>query len=112
MARLADPAVGYVCGQVRFDGTRAANEEGLYWRYEMAVRELESSLGGVTAGNGAINAIRREAYLFLEPTRGQDISFPFELDKRGWRSVYEPGALARGAPGRHGRRASSAASGG
>jgi cellulose synthase/poly-beta-1,6-N-acetylglucosamine synthase-like glycosyltransferase len=95
VARFADPAVGYVCGQVRFDGTGAVNEEGLYWRYEMAVRELESSLGGVTAGNGAINAIRRTAYLFLEPTRGQDISFPFELQKRGWRSVYEPGALAR-----------------
>ena len=68
-------------GAVRRDG--AANEEGLYWRYEMAVRELESSLGGVTAGNGAINAIRREAYLFLEPTRGQDISFPFELESAG-----------------------------
>jgi cellulose synthase/poly-beta-1,6-N-acetylglucosamine synthase-like glycosyltransferase len=95
VARLADPAVGYVCGQVRFDGAGAANEEGLYWRYEMAVRELESSLGGVTAGNGAINAIRREAYLFLEPTRGQDISFPFELQKRGWRSEYEPRAQAR-----------------
>jgi cellulose synthase/poly-beta-1,6-N-acetylglucosamine synthase-like glycosyltransferase len=95
VVRLADPAVGYVCGQVRFDGTGAANEEGLYWRYEMAVRELESSLGGVTAGNGAINAIRRDAYLFLEPTRGQDISFPFELRKRGWRSEYEPAALAR-----------------
>jgi cellulose synthase/poly-beta-1,6-N-acetylglucosamine synthase-like glycosyltransferase len=95
VARLADPDVGYVCGQVRFDGTDAANEEGLYWRYEMAVRRLESSLGGVTAGNGAINAIRRDAYLFLEPTRGQDISFPFELQKRGWRSVYEPAALAR-----------------
>ena len=38
--RLGDPAVGYVCGQVRFDGAGAANEEGLYWRYEMAVREL------------------------------------------------------------------------
>ena len=28
------------------------NEEGAYWRYEMAVRELESALAGVTAGNG------------------------------------------------------------
>ncbi len=94
-ARLAAPRVGYVCGQVRFDGEGAANEEGLYWRYEMAVRELESSLGGVTAGNGAINAVRREAYIFLEPTRGQDISFPYELVKRGWRPVYAPDARAR-----------------
>jgi cellulose synthase/poly-beta-1,6-N-acetylglucosamine synthase-like glycosyltransferase len=95
VARLRDPEVGYVCGQVRFDGVGVANEEGLYWRYEMAVRELESRLGGVTAGNGAINAVRREAYIFLEPTRGQDISFPYELVKRGWRPIYAPEAVAR-----------------
>ena len=95
VARLRDPDVGYVCGQVRFDGAGAANEEGLYWRYEMAVRELESRLAGVTAGNGAINAVRRDAYIFLEPTRGQDISFPYELVKRGWRPVYAPEAVAR-----------------
>jgi len=95
VARLADPKVGYVCGQVRFDGAGAANEEGLYWRYEMAVRELESRLAGVTAGNGAINAVRRNAYIFLEPTRGQDISFPYELVKRGWLPVYAPEAVAR-----------------
>src|SRR5439155_26713424 len=55
VARLAGPEVGYVCGQVRFDAGAAASEEGLYWRYEMAVRALESRLGGVTAGNGATN---------------------------------------------------------
>jgi cellulose synthase/poly-beta-1,6-N-acetylglucosamine synthase-like glycosyltransferase len=95
IARLRDPDVGYVCGQVRLDGAGAANEEGLYWRYEMAVRGLESRLAGVTAGNGAINAVRREAYIFLEPTRGQDISFPYELVKRGWRPIYAPEAVAR-----------------
>jgi cellulose synthase/poly-beta-1,6-N-acetylglucosamine synthase-like glycosyltransferase len=92
--RFADERVGYVCGQVRFVGGEGGNQEGLYWRYEMAVRRLESSLAGVTAGNGAIYAVRREAYLELDPSRGQDISFPFELTKRGWRAVYEPGALA------------------
>jgi cellulose synthase/poly-beta-1,6-N-acetylglucosamine synthase-like glycosyltransferase len=92
--RLADPRVGYVCGQVRLDGGDGDNQEGLYWRYEMAIRALESRLAGVTGGNGAINAIRREAYIALEPTRGQDISLPFELTKRGWRAVYEPAAVA------------------
>ena len=43
------------------------NQEGLYWRYEMAVREMESGLAGVTAGNGAINAVRREAYIGFAP---------------------------------------------
>jgi cellulose synthase/poly-beta-1,6-N-acetylglucosamine synthase-like glycosyltransferase len=92
--RFADERVGYVCGQVRFIGGEGGNQEGLYWRYEMVVRRLESRLAGVTAGNGAIYAVRREAYLELDPSRGQDISFPYELTKRGWRAVYEPRALA------------------
>jgi len=95
VARLADPEVGYVCGLVEFTAPAGtSNQEGLYWRYEMAVREMESELAGVTAGNGAINAVRRAAYVPLSEGRGQDISFPFELAKRGWRSVYEPLARA------------------
>jgi cellulose synthase/poly-beta-1,6-N-acetylglucosamine synthase-like glycosyltransferase len=92
--RLAEPGVGYVCGQVRLRTPDGDNQEGLYWRYELAVRALESRLAGVTAGNGAINAVRRDAYVFLDPERGQDIALPFELVKRGWRPVYEPAAVA------------------
>lgn len=92
--RLAEPGVGYVCGQLRLLSAAGDNQEDLYWRYEMTLRELESRLAGITAGNGAINAVRREAYIFLEPGRGQDISLPFRLVKRGWRPAYEPGAIA------------------
>ena len=94
VSRFVDGRVGYVCGQVRFDGGEGGNQEGLYWRYEMAVRSRETRLAGITAGNGAIYAVRREAYIELDPSRGQDIGFPFELTKRGWRAVYEPGAVA------------------
>ncbi len=94
VARLADPRTGYVCGQLRLEGEDGENQEGLYWRYEMAVRALESRLAGVTAGNGAINAVRRDAYVVLAPDRGQDISLPFEVTKRGWRAVFEPRAVA------------------
>jgi cellulose synthase/poly-beta-1,6-N-acetylglucosamine synthase-like glycosyltransferase len=94
VARLAEPKVGYVCGRLRLDGEGGENQEGVYWRYETAIRALESRLAGVTAGNGAINAVRREAYIALEPTRGQDISLPYEVTKRGWRAVFDPGALA------------------
>ena len=66
---FADPVIGYVCGQLRLEGEGGENQEGLYWRYETAARALESRLAGVTAGNGAINAVRREAYIALEPTR-------------------------------------------
>jgi cellulose synthase/poly-beta-1,6-N-acetylglucosamine synthase-like glycosyltransferase len=94
VARFADERVGYACGQVRFVGGEGGNQEGLYWRYELAVRRMESRLAGITAGNGGIYAVRREAYIKLDPSRGQDIGFPFELTKRGWRAVYEPTAVA------------------
>jgi cellulose synthase/poly-beta-1,6-N-acetylglucosamine synthase-like glycosyltransferase len=91
---FADPAVGYACGQVRFVGAGGDNLEGGYWRYEMALREMESGLAGVTAGNGAIYAVRRDAYLPLPPSGSHDLSFPFLLAKRGRRSLYLPWARA------------------
>ena len=91
---FADPRVGYVCGQVRFTDAEGGNLEGAYWRYEMAVREMESGLAGVTAGNGGIYAVRRDAYIPLPPSGSHDLSFPFALAKRGLRSLYAPRARA------------------
>jgi cellulose synthase/poly-beta-1,6-N-acetylglucosamine synthase-like glycosyltransferase len=94
VAPFADPRVGYVCGQVRFVNESGTNQEGLYWRYEMGLRGLESRVRSVTGGNGAIYATRRESYLVVDPTMGHDLSFPFNMVKRGWRAVYAPGARA------------------
>jgi cellulose synthase/poly-beta-1,6-N-acetylglucosamine synthase-like glycosyltransferase len=94
VAPFCDPGVGYACGQVRFVNDGGTNQEGLYWRYEMAIRTRESQLASVTAGNGAIYAVRPEAYLRVDPVMGHDLSLPFNLVKRGWRAVYAPGARA------------------
>ena len=91
---FADPQVGYVCGDVRFVNETGTNQEGLYWRYEMAVRRMESRLASVTGGNGAIYATRRRSYIVVDPIMGHDLSFPFNMVKRGWRAQYAPGALA------------------
>jgi cellulose synthase/poly-beta-1,6-N-acetylglucosamine synthase-like glycosyltransferase len=93
-----DPRVGYACGRVRFvqpdEGAHATNQEGVYWRYEMAMRQRESRLCSVTAGNGAIYATRRDSYIVVDPIMGHDLSFPFNMVKRGWRAVYAPDARA------------------
>ncbi len=91
---FADPGVGYVCGDVRFVNSRGTNQEGLYWRYEMALRRLESEVRSVTGGNGAIYATRRGAYIVVDAIMGHDLSFPFNMVKRGWRAVYVPTAQA------------------
>ena len=94
VAPFADPRVGYVCGNVRLVGQEGTNQEGLYWRYEMALRRLESRVRSVTGGNGAIYATRHDAYLVVDPIMGHDLSFPFQMVKRGWRAVYAPDARA------------------
>ena len=95
---FADPHVGYACGQVCFvqaaAGAHATNQEGVYWRYEMAVRAYESRLSSITAGNGAIYATRRDAYIVVDPIMGHDLSLPFNMVKRGLRAVYVPDARA------------------
>jgi cellulose synthase/poly-beta-1,6-N-acetylglucosamine synthase-like glycosyltransferase len=94
VAPFANPRVGYVCGDVRLVNDQGTNQEGVYWRYEMALRTLESRVRSVTGGNGAIYATRREAYLVVDPVMGHDLSFPFKLVKRGWLAVYVPEARA------------------
>ncbi|HWD70006.1 MAG TPA: glycosyltransferase family 2 protein [Solirubrobacteraceae bacterium] len=88
VAAFADPSIGYVCGDVSFLHAGGDNQEGLYWRYEMWLRRMESALHSVTSGNGAIYATRREAYLQVDPLAGHDLSFPFNMVKRGWRAIY------------------------
>ena len=104
-----DPQVGYACGRVRFlrspasgdtkgssasPAVQATNQEGVYWRYEMALRARESRLSSITAGNGAIYATRRESYIVVDPIMGHDLSFPFNMVKRGWRAVEVADACA------------------
>jgi cellulose synthase/poly-beta-1,6-N-acetylglucosamine synthase-like glycosyltransferase len=93
-AAFADPSVGYACGRVSFVGEGGTNQEGLYWRYEMWLRRHESALASITAGNGAIYAVRPEAYVEVDAVMGHDLSFPFRMVKDGWRAVEVADARA------------------
>jgi cellulose synthase/poly-beta-1,6-N-acetylglucosamine synthase-like glycosyltransferase len=91
---FADPQVAYVCGRLRLEAPDGSNKEGVYWRYELVTRAGESQLGSVTAGNGAIYALRRSDYAEVDPRFGHDLSLPYLMVQRGRRAVYEPDALA------------------
>ena len=91
---LGDPRVAYVCGRLRLEAPDGSNKEGVYWRYELVTREGESRLGSVTAGNGAVYALRRSDYAEVDPRFGHDLALPYLMVQRGRRAVYEPQALA------------------
>jgi cellulose synthase/poly-beta-1,6-N-acetylglucosamine synthase-like glycosyltransferase len=93
-AAFSDPRVAYACGQVTFVNESGTNQEGLYWRYDLWLRARESELHSITAGNGAIYAVRRRDYIETDPPMGHDLSFPFRMVKRGRRAVYVPEARA------------------
>jgi glycosyltransferase involved in cell wall biosynthesis len=91
---FADPGVGYVCGRLELERPDGTSREPVYWRYELWLRESESRLAGVTAGNGAIYAVRRQDYRELDPRLGHDLGFPYLMKQQGRRPVYDREALA------------------
>jgi cellulose synthase/poly-beta-1,6-N-acetylglucosamine synthase-like glycosyltransferase len=91
---FADLDVAYVCGRLNLTNEDGRNKEGLYWRYELALRADESRLDSVTGGNGSIYAVRREDYVEVDPRFGHDLALPYLMVQRGRRAVYEPDANA------------------
>ena len=89
---LADDDVAYVCGRLVLEGADGTNREGIYWRYELWLRESESALGSITGGNGAIYAVRRSA--FEAQPYGQDAALPALMAGKGLRAVYDADAVA------------------
>jgi cellulose synthase/poly-beta-1,6-N-acetylglucosamine synthase-like glycosyltransferase len=100
MRNFADPDVAYVCGRLRLERSEGTNREGVYWRFELWVRQNESALGSITAGNGGIYAVRRSDYIENDPRIGHDLGLPYQLTQRGRRAVYEPEATAWEKPSR------------
>jgi cellulose synthase/poly-beta-1,6-N-acetylglucosamine synthase-like glycosyltransferase len=94
VTNLGDPEVAYVCGRLRLETAAGSNREGLYWRYELWLREQESRLGSITGGNGSIYALKRADYVEVDPRFGHDLALPYVLVQRGRRAVYEPAAIA------------------
>jgi len=91
---FADPKVGAVVGESTYSDPQAESErsEGLYWKYETAIKRLESRVGSVVGGDGAIYAIRRELYVPMRADALSDFVNPLQIVAKGYRCVYEPEA--------------------
>ncbi|KTG11070.1 glycosyl transferase [Haloprofundus marisrubri] len=90
------PEVGCVVGELRLSReTDDVEGESIWWQYTRFIKEYESKLGSVVKGNGAIYAIRSEAYVPLPADAISDFAEPLSIRSEGWRVVYEPDAIAR-----------------
>ncbi|HPU35468.1 MAG TPA: glycosyltransferase family 2 protein [Bacillota bacterium] len=97
VAPFQDPRVGYACGRLEYTNTREGSSsfsEGLYWRYEIFLRRLESATGAITAGNGAIYAVRSTDYFNFKSNQSHDFEFPRHMVLKSKRAVYVHEAVA------------------
>jgi cellulose synthase/poly-beta-1,6-N-acetylglucosamine synthase-like glycosyltransferase len=94
-----DSRVGAVCGAVVFRRTmESAATEGIYWKYETALRRMEAEIGATLTASGAIFALRRSCYRPLAPeTILDDFLLPMTTRRLGYRVEYEPKARAQDA---------------
>lgn len=92
-----DDMVGCVVGKVTYlneEETAVSDGEGLYWEYELFVRQKESEVGNLLAGSGPIIATRRELFEPLDPAVSEDFVLPMQAAIKGYRTVYEPEAVS------------------
>src|SRR2546430_10709743 len=93
---FADPQVGAVSGEevrVVAAGTDPS-AESLYWRYESAVKLLESRLNCSLGGNGSALAVRHSLFHPRQQSIVEDFQIPLEIRFKGYRVVYDPEAVA------------------
>lgn len=97
-AHFLNPRVGCVCGRLIYrnpEGTVSGKGESFYWRYETLLKKMENRLGYIAGANGALYAIKRRLFEPMRPgTINDDFVISMRIVQKGFRSVYEEGALA------------------
>jgi biofilm PGA synthesis N-glycosyltransferase PgaC len=91
VAPFADPSVGATVGAKRVSGglDAVAVGDGIYWRYESAIKAAESRSGSCTAASGEVMAVRRSSVVELPPgIVNDDFFLVLGVLRSGSRVVY------------------------
>ncbi len=94
---FGDESVGCVSGELVIEDTTEGSGRGvgLYWKYEVWLRKMESDTGSMLGATGAIYAIRKEFFHPLpEDVLLDDVFTPLNAIMAKKRAVLEPSARA------------------
>ena len=91
MENFADPNVGLVTANVYLGqpGNAVAEGQGMYWRFELFLRKLESELGILATGSGQLLLMRKELYRPMQAVYGDDCVLPLDVRLQGKRVVQD-----------------------
>ncbi len=96
---MQDPKVACVAGEKRVmsrhEGEIAAEGEGLYWKYESALKRLDSELYSAMGAAGELNAIRTHLYEKMSETALlDDFVMSMRMVEQGYKIAYTSEAYA------------------
>jgi len=92
-----DSRIGCVSGELKYINPQKAvvgENEGIYWKYEVLLKRLESKIHSVLGANGSIYAIRKELYSPLSKYRGDDFGLPIRILQQKYGVVWESEAIS------------------
>lgn len=89
--------IAYVTGRLKYINANeewTSASESSYWEFDLKMREVESKLHSVTAGNGALYACRVKEYYNFNPIESHDSAMPKYYVLIGKRAIYNKDAVA------------------
>lgn len=99
--KFDNPKVGCVAGEKRVlsIGDNAASTEGLYWKYESFLKQLDDRLNSAMGAAGELIALRRELWREIPAdTIGDDMFLSMDVLRRGYKIAYCKEAYAMELP--------------
>lgn len=95
IAPLVADEVGCTTGSLRLIDEFGKTTESSYWKYELRLRRLESTLGTTVSTNGGVMAMKRESFERIpESVVNDDLFLTLREHLRGNRVLYVEGARA------------------
>jgi poly-beta-1,6-N-acetyl-D-glucosamine synthase len=96
--------VGGVAGEKKvitptYSPDEMANSEGLYWKYESKLKQIDSDFYSVVGAAGELFSVRKELYEHLPGSVIlDDFVVSMRVAEKGYRVIYEPKAFATELP--------------
>ncbi len=97
MSAFTDENIAYVTGKLVYINDKdssVSKSESIYWDKDLSIREIESEIQTITAGNGAIYACRNKEYFEFNPIQCHDSAMPIFYALKGKRAVANHDAIA------------------
>lgn len=94
---FSEKRIGYVSGKLVYTNpgdSSTSQSESSYWDFDLQMRKWESDLSSITAGNGALYAIRGSVYTNIPLTYSHDSYFPPFVVTQGKRAIFDEEAIA------------------